>query len=77
MFPNCFCNPEEVEKPRFYRGFFVIKNWLPFPEEPYYSSKPIAGILRSKSRGENKYSLTYRVNYINLFNSTFDLYHGI
>ena len=43
-------NKEEVEKPRFYRGFFVIKNWLPFPGEPYRSSKPIAGILRSKPR---------------------------
>ena len=54
-----------------------IKNWLPLLGEPYRSSKPIAGILRSKPRGEHKCSLTYKVNYSDYSNSIFDLYHGI
>ena len=45
--------------------------------EPYRSSKPIAGILRSKSQGEHNCSLTYIVSYSEDFNLTFDLYHGI
>ena len=78
MLPNCFSNEEEIKKTPILSGFFLyLKNWLPFPGEPYCSSKPIAGILRSKSWGEHKYSLTCTVNYSNLFNSTFDLYHGI
>jgi len=31
-------------------GFFLYKKRLPFSGEPYRLSKPIAGILRSKSR---------------------------
>ena len=77
VFPNYSFNEEEIKKPRFYRGFFVYKNWLPLLGEPYHSSKPIAGILRSKPRGEHKYSLTYRVNYSDYSNSIFDLYHEI
>jgi len=44
-----YCFSEEEKKTRF-NGFFLFKKRLPFSGEPYRLSKPIAGILRSKSR---------------------------
>jgi len=56
-----FFKEEEIKTPYFIRGFFICKKRLPFSGEPYCSSKPIAGILRSKSQGEHKCSMTYTV----------------
>jgi len=44
-----YCFSEEEKKTRF-NGFFLYIKRLPFSGEPYRLSKPIAGILRSKSR---------------------------
>jgi hypothetical protein len=41
--------PRRRKKP-FLTVFFIHKKRLPFSGEPYRLSKPIAGILRSKSR---------------------------
>ena len=60
-----------------FSGFFLYKKWLPMLGEPYRLSKPIAGILRSKSWEEHKCSLTYTVNYSDCVNLIIDLYHEI
>jgi hypothetical protein len=49
VLPYYFFTEEEAKTP-FLTGFFYIKKRLPFSGEPYRLSKPIAGILRSKSR---------------------------